>query len=142
MSHTVEQRFSYENQISLLKDEVTRYKKLKLRLYEDLNDGIITKDEYLEFKQTYSNIESEKEQSILRIEKECNQAIQTGTTMKNWVVIFKEYENFNELSRRVLLALVSKIKVYENHTIEIIFKYSDEYNKIVNYILKSKEVIK
>ncbi|MCC8101974.1 MAG: recombinase zinc beta ribbon domain-containing protein [Clostridiales bacterium] len=38
--------FNYEAQITRLDEEIEQYKKRKLRLYEDLADGIITKTEY------------------------------------------------------------------------------------------------
>ena len=46
-----------------------------------------------------------------------------------------EYENIDELNRRVLMALVDRILIYENHTIEIVFKYRDEYQQTLEYVL-------
>lgn len=43
--------FNYEAQIVKVEEEIERYRKLKLRLYEDLADGVITKSEYTEFPQ-------------------------------------------------------------------------------------------
>ena len=39
--------FNYEAQIAKLEEEIERYQKLKLRLYEDLSDGIIDKSNTL-----------------------------------------------------------------------------------------------
>ena len=46
--------FNYEAQIAKLEEEIERYQKLKLRLYEDLSDGIIDKSEYFEFRNSYT----------------------------------------------------------------------------------------
>lgn len=140
LPHRDRRVFSYENQIDNLQNEVERYKKLKLRLYEDLSDEIITKDDYVEFRNTYTNIIEEKQQAIKRLEKECKQAIDTGTTTKNWVTIFKEYENVATLNRRVLMSLVDKVLIYENHAIEIKFKYADEYASTLEYIKSFEDV--
>lgn len=63
------------------------------------------------------------------------QTVATGTSERNWVMLFKQYENIDELNRRVLMALVDRILIYENHTIEIVFKYRDEYQQTLEYVL-------
>lgn len=111
------------------------YQKLKLRLYEDLSDGVIDKTEYFEFRNSYTKIIEEKQEAILRVKKEMKQTVATGTSERNWVMLFKQYENIDELNRRVLMALVDRILIYENHTIEIVFKYRDEYQQTLEYVL-------
>ena len=59
----------------------------------------------------------------------------TGTTERNWVTLFKQYENVEELNRRVLMSLVDRILIHENHAIEIVFKYKDEYQQTLEYVL-------
>ena len=63
------------------------------------------------------------------------QTVATGTTERNWVTLFKQYENIEELNRRVLMSLVDRILIYENHVIEIVFKYKDEYQQTLEYVL-------
>ena len=63
------------------------------------------------------------------------QVVATGTTERNWVTLFKQYENIDELNRRILMALVDRVLVYEDHAIEIIFKYRDEYQQTLEYVL-------
>ena len=127
--------FNYEAQITKLEEEIERYQKLKLRLYEDLSDGIIDKSEYFEFRNSYTKIIEEKQEALLRVKKEMNQSVTTGTSERNWVTLFKQYENIDELNRRVLMALVDRILIYENHAIEIVFKYKDEYQQTLEYVL-------
>ena len=127
--------FNYEAQITKLEEEIERYQKLKLRLYEDLSDGIIDKAEYFEFRNSYSKIIDDKQEALLRVRKEMKQTVTTGTTERNWVTLFKQYENIEELNRRVLMSLVDRILIYENHVIEIIFKYKDEYQQTLEYVL-------
>ncbi len=127
--------FSYEAQITRLEEEIEQYQKRKLRLYEDLADGVIDKSEYAEFREQYNNAISEKEVSILRVRKEHQLLTSTGTTERNWVTLFKQYENIEALNRRILMALVDRILIYENHGIEIVFKYKDEYQQTLDYVL-------
>ena len=127
--------FNYEAQIAKLEEEIERYQKLKLRLYEDLSDGIIDKSEYFEFRNSYTKIIEEKQEALLRVKKEMKQSVTTGATERNWVTLFKQYENIEELNRRVLMALVDRILIYEDHAIEIVFKYKDEYQQTLEYVL-------
>ena len=127
--------FNYEAQIAKLEEEIERYQKLKLRLYEDLSDGVIDKAEYFEFRNSYTKIIEDKQEALLRVRKEMKHTVTTGTTERNWVTLFKQYENIEELNRRVLMALVDRILIHENHTIEIIFKYRDEYQQTLENVL-------
>ena len=124
--------FNYEAQIAKLEEEIERYQKLKLRLYEDLSDGIIDKSEYFEFRNSYTKIIEEKQEALLRVKKEMKQSVTTGATERNWVTLFKQYENIEELNRRVLMALVDRILIYEDHAIEIVFKYKTSISRHLN----------
>ena len=139
LPHKDRRIFSYEKQIEVLTEEISRYQKLKLSLYENLTEEIISKDEYFEFRTTYTNIIEEKEAARKRLEKECKQAVDTGTTTKNWVALFKTYENIEELNRRVLMSLVDRVKVFGNHKLDIVFKYADEYKEAIAYILSFEQ---
>jgi len=83
----------------------------------------------------YLPIIEEKQEALLRVKKEMKQSVTTGATERNWVTLFKQYENIEELNRRVLMALVDRILIYEDHAIEIVFKYKDEYQQTLEYVL-------
>ncbi len=122
--------FSFERQVEELNEEITKYQNLKLRLNEDLYENIISKEEYLEFKGIYKSIIDDKKIAINNLDKIGLQTIYNGDNNKNWVSTFKENKNIDVLSRRVLMALVYKVKIYEKRTLEIIFKYSDTYENL------------
>ena len=48
--------FNYEAQIAKIEEEIERYQKLKLGLYENFIGGVIDKSEYFEFRNSYSKI--------------------------------------------------------------------------------------
>ena len=127
------QMLGYEAQIVKLEEEIERYQKLKLRLYEDFTDGIIDKTEYAEFRNRYTKMIEEKQETMLRVRREKNDATSIGMTDKNWVTIFQQYENISELNRRVLMSLVDRILIYEDHRIEVVFRYRDEYTRMAKY---------
>ena len=124
---------NYETQIEKLEEEIERCQRLKLRLYEDLADGIIDKAEYSEFRDSYTKTITQKKEALNRVHREYKDTLANGITERNWVTLFREYENIDELNRRVLMALVDKIIIHENHVIEIIYKYRDEYKHAKEY---------
>ena len=60
-------------------------------------------------------------------------------TERAWVSLFREYENIEELNRRAMMALVDRIIVYENHVVEIEYKYRDEYEQATQYVSMCRE---
>ena len=126
--------FNYESQVMKLDEEIDKYQGLKLRLYEDLSDGIITKDEYMEFRNRYTEIIDQKKAALERVKREWKESSITGITERNWVTVFKEYENIEALNRRVLLALVDKVLIHEDHAVTVVFKYKDEFAQAVEYM--------
>lgn len=124
---------THEAQITKLEEEIERCQRLKLRLYEDLADGIIDKAEYSEFRESYTKAIAQKKEALSRVRREYKDTLANGITERNWVTLFREYENIDELNRRVLMALVDKIVIHENHVIEIIYKYRDEYQHAKEY---------
>lgn len=133
--------FNYEVQITKIEEEIEKYKKLKLRLYEDLSDGVITKKEYMEFRNQYTDLIDDREAALERVRRESQSAQVNGKAERAWVALFREYENLEELNRRVLMALVDKILVYENHAVEVVFKYGDEIRSAYRYVKKYEDVL-
>ncbi len=136
------QIITLEMQIQNLDEEIEVLTKRKLRLYDDYADEIITKEEYDNFYDVYNKSISEKETIKAKLIKEIKRASDSGTTSNNWTAIFREHKNFDELNRRVLMALVDKVLIHEKHSIEIVFKYKDEFGAMIKYLesMKDEEV--
>ncbi len=132
---------NYDSLIVKLEEEINRCRKMKLKIYEDLADGLITKEEYTSFRNQYNTRIEEKETALERTKREKREAAVSGNNERAWITMFRRYENINELTRRVLMALVDKIYVFEGHGIEVSFKYGDEYKRIEDYIRKNVSLL-
>ena len=121
--------FYYDAQIVRLKEEIERHSTFKLKLYENLEEGLIDQEEYFMFKKSYADKISEAEAAIARLEEERTQAIVENAADNAWTKLFEQYRNLEKLERRTIVELVEKILVYENGSIRIIFKYQDEFDK-------------
>lgn len=133
--------FNYEAQIVKIQEEIERYQKMKLRLYEDLSDGVISKKECMDFRNQYTRLIEDRESALERVKKESRDAKTAGNSERAWVAMFREYENIEEVDRRVLMALVDRIYVFENHKVEVVFRFRDEFLAQQVYIDQFKEII-
>lgn len=100
---------------------------MKLKLYEDLSDGIIDEKEYKEYRGSFSQRIAEKEQALERLEHERTAAADGNRGGSLWLEEFKRYRNTQELNRQMLTTLVDKIIVYDGGSIEVVFRYQDEF---------------
>lgn len=60
---------SLEKQLTVLHEEVERYKDLKTRLYQDMLDNIVTREEYHEYNQRFSDKLHNAEEAKRELEK-------------------------------------------------------------------------
>ena len=56
--------FNYDAQIIKLQEEVEKYKKFKMKLYENLEEGIINQQEYFQYKNNYTAKINDAEETI------------------------------------------------------------------------------
>lgn len=126
--------FNYEAQIKKLENEIQRFKDLKLNLYSDLSDGVITREEYTEFSEGYTRKIAERQLSLAVLKDERRQAVDAGSSHNDWIAAFKEYENITELHRGVIVNLIERIIIYDSKHIEVKFRYQDRFETALQYI--------
>ena len=105
------------------------FRSLELGLYENFVDGIINKTEYTDFRENYRGQIEEKQAALQRLKREQQDAAAMGSQNRAWVQVFAQYENVQELDRRLLVALVDKVFIYEDKRVEIAFRYRDEFER-------------
>lgn len=114
------------------REEIQKYNRLRLDLYEDYKDGLITKEEYLELKEIYEKRTQTAEQILEDMEVEMALLADEQRSTCDWINEFKKYGYLESLSREVIISLIEQILVYEKKKeeryprIEIYFKYANE----------------
>ncbi len=127
-------------QITKKKEEVQKYNHLRLDLYEDYKEGLITKGEYLELKEIYEKRAKASEQSLEAMEVQMAFGADREKDKCGWINEFKKYGYLGCLSREVIVSLIEQILVYEKKEgeryprIEIHFKYEDKFQASVNML--------
>lgn len=114
--------------------ELERFTKLEASLHKDRLDGIITSQEYDEFKDIYSERCKKIEEAIKNIKKEVENITLRDKENRAWLQRFAEYKKIEKLDRLILVTLIDRIFIYENKEMEIIFRYQDEYERLLQAI--------
>lgn len=121
------------NQLLLDKNrEIERYKNLKLRLYEDYHEKVISKKEYDDFSVIYDRREklAFHHVSELLIRKERL----SKYVAEEWTDRFQEFIDADKMSRRLLLSLIEKITIYPNKGVKVDFCFENEFHILKNVI--------
>lgn len=130
-----------EGGVSSDEDNIEHMNQMKLKIYEDLAGGFIDKQEYVMFREQYRTRIEEKSAALERIRKERKDAMVSGETERVWVTLFRQHENIEEVNRRVLMALIDKIFIYEGHALDVIFRYGDEYRRMNEFVERHADLL-
>ena len=126
--------FNYDAQVVKLKEEIERNKSFKLKLYENLQEGMIGQDEYFLFKKSYAAKIAEAEAAIMAIEDEREQAVSRNRDSLSWMETFKKYRNITSVNRSMVVDLIRQVNVFEGGRAEVVFRYADEAEKVVRML--------
>ena len=126
--------FNYDAQVVRLKDEIERNKSFKLKLYENLQEGLIGQDEYFLFKKSYAAKIAEAEAAIMAIEDEREQAVSRNRDSLSWMETFKKYRNITSVNRSMVVDLIRQVNVFEGGRAEVVFRHADEAEKVVRML--------
>lgn len=127
-------------QVIKKKEEIQKYCDLRLCLYEDYKEGLITKEEYMELKETYGKRIQDAEQGLAVLEEGIELLAAGFGHTCGWINEFKKYGYLEDLSREVVVSLIDKICIYEKKDgercprIEVRFRYAEEFEAALSLI--------
>ncbi len=128
------------DEISLKHDEINEINTYKATLYENMVNGILSKEEHKRFKNNY-NLEIEKIRDVIKqLEKEIEN-IKSDECSK-WISYFREFVETNELNRKMVITLIHSIVITKKNKIKINFNYTEEYEEKLNElsVIESKVI--
>ena len=114
--------------------ELAKIKRYKQGLYEDMKDGIISRDDYRHMTEDYERQAATVQAVLGNLEAEQTEFDKGIDTENPFISVFKKYQNIDTLTREILTELLDHVKIYEGGDISIKFKFSDELRRIVEYI--------
>lgn len=121
--------------------ELEKLKGMIIDLYPDWKNGIISKEEYFTLKEQLTEKTTSLEKALENL-KRTNEEFKNGITEDNdFISHFKKYGKIDTLTRAMVVELLDKIYVHEGGRITISFKFTDAYEKVLEYIELNKEAI-
>lgn len=120
---------NYDAQIVRLKEDIEKNESFKLKLYENLQEGIINQEEYFMFKKSYSAKIQKSAEAIKLLEEERDRMLDGTRERMSWINVFKKNANLKSLDRTAVVELIESILVYEDRRVEVVFRYRDESEK-------------
>ena len=120
--------------IELQNEIIQKNNNFRLGVYEDLQNGLLTRDEFITMKAEFASRIAEAQNVIAQLTRSKSE-IQNGLSkQQSWLAQFKEYENISEVTRSVLVSLVDRINVYEKAEIEVVFRHEDQFADILAFL--------
>lgn len=122
---------AFDREIQKLRGEQEKYMSLRTGLYEDLKQGIITEEDFRDFRQIYETQYQAAEEAIRQQEEAIRNLFQAGVSAGANLEKMKATLNITELSRDVLVSFVSRIFVYEDKRVFLELKAKDMFAKVL-----------
>ena len=124
----------YDERIRNKSEEVEKIKRRKLRLYEDLTDGILSNDEYELLREQYGSQIAKGEEAIRAFMDERQMILDKRTDQHQWIEEFISHKGLTELTRNDVVHLIDRIEVADAHHINVKLRFSDEYDRIMEQL--------
>lgn len=123
-----------EDRLIAVEAEIERYRRLKVSAYEDMKDGVLSKDDYLDIKEQYEARIADVQLAEEQVRREINLYLENGNAPQQWIQDFLEYRNIQSLSRSVAVECIESIIIYEDKRIELTFTHMQDYQVLVSQV--------
>lgn len=123
-----------DGQIAAKRAEMERYERLVYSLYENLQSGIINETNYRQMHTHYTALYEDAKQAINSLSREICEIINCSGEKNRWIERFREYQDFTEITRRLVVSLVDVITIHPESRLDILFRYRYDYERCVSFI--------
>lgn len=117
---------SAEEEIRRLDTEQKRVQRWKQSVYEDYKEALITKEEFLDYREDYRKKEAFYAEQRKCLEK--RKAEEEHPAATQWIRTLIGQKKIERLDRAVVAELIHEIRVGEGNRVKIVYKFSKEEN--------------
>lgn len=121
-------------------DMLQKVQKRKKAIYEHFSDGLLSKDEYLTFKQDYQQEEDLLLKQSEELEKRSKESPKS-VMESQWIKRLLELKQVDELDRTIVLQMINCITVYDNQRIKIVYNFSADLEQLFESAHPAQEKI-
>jgi hypothetical protein len=117
----------YTEQIAENERQLAQVGGFKAPLYENLINGVISKDDHKMLKARYAADEERLRAAAETLKAQLDDVMSGKSERLRWAENFKCFEGLAELDRRIVANLIHSIRVVSKTHLEITFRYQSEY---------------
>ena len=117
--------------------EAERCAQLRTTLYEDMKDGMISKEDYRELHAAYESRRKNAQIAVRQIDMEIEKVLERKSGGFAWLDYFTEHRNIEKLDRFVAVSLIREVRVIDKKNIEVRFDFSDCYQEILDGLVSA-----
>ena len=127
-------RKSTDIELTKLKTELERVKKLKKSIYEDYKDELISKEEFLSYREDYQQKETLYSKQIETLEEKKKESVTEDVFETPWLMRLLELKDIEELDRDIIVEMIDQITVYENRKLKISYNFGNELEHLFSSV--------
>ena len=128
-----------QSRISRQEELIEYNMKMKASVYDDFKSEFITLEEYQIFKAEFDKKIAEAKETISRLQSSRNQVNAGLTEQQSWLAQFRQYENIQELNRRVVVSFVERIEISLNKEVCVTLNNADQFQAIIDFLNEFQE---
>ena len=123
-----------DTELSKIKAELERVKRLKKSIYEDYREELISKEEFLSYRDDYLKKEELYSKQIEALEEKKKDNVTEDVFETPWLKRLLELKDIETLDRDIVVEMISEIKVYENRKIKITYNFGNELEHLFSSV--------
>ncbi len=117
-----------------LEEEEEKYQKLKVVLYQDFKEDILSKGDYLDIRSQYDGRLEEIAVAKQQLQRELDLVSGERRHIPEWISAFVEHQNLQKLTRAVAVECIDEIVIYEGKRIKIEFTHAQDYEGLMDHL--------
>lgn len=122
-----------DRQIVAQRAEIERIDRMAFTLYESLQSGILSEADYLGYKARYNTMRDEAELAVNNLSREVEDILACSGEKSQWIEHFRQFKDFTEVNRRMIVSLVDGITVYPESRMELQLRYRYDYERALSF---------
>lgn len=124
----------YNKLLNAKSQEYEKSVKIIRGLYDDLDSGLVTAEEYFKIRNEFSSRLNNIKKSIYMLRNDKKKFKKGVSDYYKDFDYLKKFRRFNRLTRSIVVIAVNRILVYDESRIRILFNFSDEIGKLLKHV--------
>ena len=119
-----------ENELQQLEQQVKRKQGYATSLYADYRTGLLTREEYTFARGKYQEEVAALQGRLSQLQERLTLTSQVSDCAKSWMALIEQYKSAEIVSRELVTAFISEIRLSADGSIKVSFLFQDELSRI------------